>query len=110
MLTYYKETITVAKNHNRSTVLERSVIIYWWGGLKHVLLHPNPCPQLLQWFKTFGPHEGFPINIGNKQITNKAYDESEMRIPQKCIVKPAEPACDQTNVRYIVGVLILGSR
>ena len=27
------------------------------GGLKHVLLDPNPDPKLLQWFKTFGPHE-----------------------------------------------------
>ena len=29
------------------------------GELKHVLLDPNPCPKLLQWFETFGPHEGF---------------------------------------------------
>ena len=29
------------------------------GGLKLVLLDPNPRSYLLQWFKTFGPHEGF---------------------------------------------------
>ena len=29
------------------------------GGLKRVLLDPNPRPQLLQLFKTFGPHKGF---------------------------------------------------
>ena len=46
-------------------------------------------------FKTFGPHEGFLthqlINIENKQIANKAYDESEMRTRQKRIVTPGEP-------------------
>ena len=28
------------------------------GGLKLVLLDSNPRPLLLQWFKTYGPHEG----------------------------------------------------
>ena len=27
------------------------------GGLKHVLLDPNPRIKLQQWFKTFGPNE-----------------------------------------------------
>ena len=45
------------------------------GGLKHVLLDSNHCPLLLQWFETFGPHEGFlthqRISTGNKQTTAK---------------------------------------
>ena len=52
-------------------------------GIKHALLDPNPRPWLLQWFETFGPHEGFlthqRINERYKQITNKTYNESEMR-------------------------------
>ena len=64
------------------------------GGFKRVLLDPNPRPQILPRFKTFGPHEGFLthqwINIGYKQITNMAYDESEMRTRQKRIVTLGE--------------------
>ena len=30
-----------------------------WGLIKHVLPDPNLRPQLLQWFETFGPYEGF---------------------------------------------------
>ena len=33
------------------------------GGLKHILLDLNPPPQLLQWFKTFGPHIGFITHL-----------------------------------------------
>ena len=40
---------------------------------------PNPRLRLLQWFKTFGPHEG--LNQHRKQtITDKTYDESQMGI------------------------------
>ena len=28
-------------------------------GLEHVLMDPNHCPLLLQWFESLGPHEAF---------------------------------------------------
>ena len=56
---------------------------------------------LLQWFKTYGPHEGFLthqlINKGNKQIMSKAYDESEMRTRQKRFVTPGEEGKKHTQ-------------
>ena len=55
------------RNHNRNTALERSVIDYW--GLKHALLAPNPRPLLLQWFQTFGSHEGFANRAMNQHRT-----------------------------------------
>ena len=43
------------KHHNEITALERSVINYLEGvggrGLKLALQDPNPCLQLLQWWK-----------------------------------------------------------
>ena len=38
------------KNHNKTTALERSVVIYW--GLK-LVLRAQPHPQFLKWYNTF---------------------------------------------------------
>ena len=87
---------TTVKNYKRRPTLKRSVIKYC-GKLKLCLLDldPNPSPKPLQWFETFYLRDGFithqRINIGNKQITNKAYDESEMRTLQKRIVTLENP-------------------
>lgn len=52
-------------------------MITWGGGLN----------MLLQWFKTFGLHGGFIIQKriikGNKQTTDKTYDDSEMKTRRK---------------------------
>ena len=37
--------------------LGTEVIDNW--GIEHILQDPNPPPFLLEWFETFGPHEGF---------------------------------------------------
>ena len=52
------------------------------NGLKQVLLDRNTRPLLLQWFKIFCPHKGF--------ITDKTYDESEMRTRQKNCMTPED--------------------
>ena len=58
------------KNQNRRAPLG-------WPAMKLLEASFSFCSGL----KHFGSHEGFlilwPINIGNKQITNKAYDESD---------------------------------
>ena len=58
----------IAENHNTEIIcipeepqqkyrIGTSVIDYC--GVEHVLLDQNPRLLLLQWFISFGPHEGF---------------------------------------------------
>ena len=63
---------------------------YWvgWGGWLNMISYIKPSPFfLLQWFETFGPHEGSLthqwIIIENKQIMDKTYKESETKTRQK---------------------------
>ena len=48
-------TIEEAKQKYRLGTTSKRLL---WG-LKYVSLDPNPCTLLLQWFVTFGVHEGF---------------------------------------------------
>ena len=41
------------------------------GGLKYVLLDPNPHPQLLQWLKTCGPHEWFTWKSSSSSVNQQ---------------------------------------
>ena len=84
-----QEQVTV-RNHNRSTVLERSVKILG-GGLNRFYGYPtSPSASIMaQNIQLFGPREGFLthqwIITGNKQITDKYYDEAKMRTRQKLV-------------------------
>ena len=76
--------------NNRSTALEWSVLKYWGGGgLNRFDGYPtSPAASVMaQNIHLFGPHEGFLTHKwvikGNKQITDKHSDETEMRTQQK---------------------------
>ena len=73
-----QEQVTV-RNYNRRTALERSVF------------SASIMPQNIQ---LFGPREGFLthqwIITGNKQITDKYYDEAKMWTQQKRVATDLE--------------------
>ena len=83
------------QDHNRSTALERSVLKYCGGGggrrgdlNRFYGIPTSPSASVVaQNIQLFGPREGFlthqRIITGNKYITDKYHDETEMRTRQK---------------------------